>query len=191
MCCERKCNQNRAVMIFVSSKFKGNFNQQHLSALVCAKRVESLNASAETSASSRKKIYARRWRERKKISVCTRRVSRRIERGPKGKEDVQKADGGRTRELKANKGKRKGTRWWRTEGKWVGQEKMSKQNAFVYLWRLSKQVTVLRWRSFWSPPRLWSSPRQFMTRDRCVTINWIIESDWSKDRLNTRGALKC
>lgn len=98
-------------MIFVSSRFKGNFNQQHLSALVCAKRVESLNASAETSASSGKKIYARRWRERKKkkISVCARRVSRRIERGPKGKEDVQKADGGRTRELKANKGKRKGT----------------------------------------------------------------------------------
>lgn len=31
-------------------------------------------------------------------------------RGPKGKEDVQKADEGRMRELKANKDKKKGTR---------------------------------------------------------------------------------
>lgn len=149
MCCER--DQNRAMMIFVSSRFKGNFNQQHLSALVRAERVESLNASAETSASSGKKIYARRWRERKKNKCMHAKGEPKNRKGPKRKGRCTGGGWGKsTRELKANKGKRKGTWWWRTEGKWVGQEKMSKQNAFVYLWRLSKQVTVLRWRSFWS-----------------------------------------
>lgn len=77
------------------------------------KRAESLNASAETWMSSGKKIYARRWRgKKKKKNKCmhAKGEPRRIERGPKGKEDVEKADGGRTRELKANKDKRKGTR---------------------------------------------------------------------------------
>lgn len=160
MCCERKRGQNRAMMIFVSSRFKGNFNQQHLSALVRVERVESLNASAETSASSGKKIYARRWRERKKISVCTRRVSRRIERDPKGKEDVQKADGGRERE-----------NWKRTRTRGRGHDDGGLKGSGSAKKRWANKmhsyisgVCQNKWRCFvgdlFGPPpkRLWSSP---------------------------------
>lgn len=75
--------------------------------------------------------------------------------------------------------------------KWVGQEKMSKQNAFVYLWRLSKQVTVLRWRSFWSSPTASGRRRAI---HRAVGVSQLTESSKVIDRGTGRtrgGALKC
>lgn len=72
------------------------------------KRVESLNASAETSASSGKKIYARQWRERKKNKCMHAKGEPKNRKGPKRKGRCREGGWGKNARTESEQGQEDG-----------------------------------------------------------------------------------
>ena len=124
---------------------------------------------------------------RKKISVCTRRV---VSWGgnwrrSKGKEDGEKAD------VRTESEQGEGNAMMENRRE-VGRLRKDEQTKCIRISLASVKTSdgasleILLVVAY----RLWPSPGN-SSSGRCVTINRIIESDWSEDRSNVRAALKC
>jgi len=127
---------------------------------------------------------------RKKISVRTRRVvSWRIEEGVERKR--RKTEKRQTVRTESGQGREEGNAMMENRRE-VGRPRKYEQTKCIRISLASVKTSDGASLEIFLVVvyRLWPSPGN-SSSGRCVTINWIIESDWSEDRSNLRGALKC